>query len=147
MFLPEWTTLSNILSTIVRACLNETLRLFPPVPSNTRSSAVETVLHTSDVNLDGTQKIVYMPGSGVPLRYSPMLMQRRKDLWGEDSLEFVPERWIDPKRVQEMTADPFKFIPFNAGPRICLGQVRQPSCLNLTTLTIREFGYPEFRVQ
>jgi cytochrome P450 len=94
---------------------------------------VETVLRTSDVNPDGTQKLIYIPGPGVTVRYSPMLMQRRKDLWGEDSLEFVPERWLDPKRIQEMTMDPFKFIPFNAGPRICLGQVRTEKLSDSTT--------------
>lgn len=51
-----------------------------------------------------------------------MLMQRREDLWGKDALEYKPERWLDPASVKAMTSDPFKFIPFNAGPRICLGQ-------------------------
>jgi cytochrome P450 len=64
-----------------------------------------------------------MPGSYVNLTYSDFLMQRRKDLWGADAEEFSPERWIDPERLKIMTSDPFKFIPFNAGPRICLGQV------------------------
>jgi len=59
----------------------------------------------------------------VPLFYSPLVVQRRKDLWGEDAEEFVPDRWIDPDRVKDLTADPFKFVPFNAGPRICPGQV------------------------
>lgn len=107
---------------VVRACLDETLRLFPPVPNNWRQSAKPTVFQGSERNEDGTPKRIYMPGPGVPIRYSVMLMQRRKDLWSEDALQFVPERWIEPERVKALTADPFKFLPFNAGPRICLGQ-------------------------
>jgi len=64
-----------------------------------------------------------MPGPGAQLIYSPLVIQRRKDLWGEDAEDFVPERWMDPDRVKDLTADPFKFVPFNAGPRICPGQV------------------------
>lgn len=107
----------------VRACLNETLRLFPLVPQNTRSTVRPTTIPTSELNPDGTMKRIYIPGHGTPIRYTVLLMQRRKDLWGPDALAFVPERWLDAERVKEMTADPFRFIPFNAGPRICLGQV------------------------
>lgn len=111
------------LSYTVRACLNETLRLFPPVPVNMRCSIAPTVIPTGEKNADGTTKRIYIPGHGTPVRYTVLLMQRRKDLWGEDALEFNPERWLDPDRIKNMTIDPFKFLPFNAGPRICLGQV------------------------
>jgi cytochrome P450 len=43
------------------------------------------------------------------------LCHRRKDLWGEDAIEFKPERWEGRKKGYE-------FIPFIAGPQICLGQ-------------------------
>lgn len=42
-------------------------------------------------------------------------MHRRKDLWGEDAREFNPERWLT-RRPQ------WEYIPFNGGPRICIGQ-------------------------
>jgi len=100
----------------LRACLNETLRLFPPVPMNERASVLPSVLPAKP-----GQKPIYMPGN-ISIVYSDLLMQRRTDLWGEDANEFVPDRWIDPIRVNRLTVDPFKFIPFNAGPRICLGQ-------------------------
>lgn len=45
-------------------------------------------------------------------------MHRRHDLWGEDAEEFIPERWLDPERIKNLTSDPFKFIPFNAGERL-----------------------------
>jgi cytochrome P450 len=42
-------------------------------------------------------------------------MHHRKDIWGPDAEEFIPERW-EGKRVG------WEFLPFNGGPRICIGQ-------------------------
>jgi len=64
-----------------------------------------------------------MPGPGARLVFTPLIIHCCKDLWGEDAEEFVPERWTDPKRMKDLTTDPFRFGPFGAGPRICPGQV------------------------
>ena len=37
------------------------------------------------------------------------------------ALEFDPERFLD-ARHKDVSKNPFNFLPFNAGPRICLGQ-------------------------
>lgn len=42
-------------------------------------------------------------------------MHRREDIYGSDANEFRPERWQDLKVT-------FQYLPFNAGPRICIGQ-------------------------
>ena len=42
-------------------------------------------------------------------------MQRREDLFGENANEFIPERW-------ESLRPGWNFVPFNGGPRICIGQ-------------------------
>jgi cytochrome P450 len=42
-------------------------------------------------------------------------MHRRKDLYGEDANEYRPERW-------ETLRPGWEYLPFNGGPRICLGQ-------------------------
>jgi cytochrome P450 len=42
-------------------------------------------------------------------------MQRREDIWGKDAAVFNPDRWVDRKVGWE-------YLPFNGGPRICLGQ-------------------------
>lgn len=42
-------------------------------------------------------------------------MHRRKDFFGADAEEFRPERWIDLRPGWE-------YLPFNGGPRICVGQ-------------------------
>ncbi|KAF8317440.1 cytochrome P450 monooxygenase pc-3 [Clavulina sp. PMI_390] len=98
----------------LRAILNETLRLFPSVPFNYRQAVKEDVW-TDD---DGTRWFI---PAGTDTCYTVMYMHRDKDLWGEDALEFDPMRWID-ERLSKLTANPFMFLPFNAGPRICLGQ-------------------------
>ena len=43
-------------------------------------------------------------------------MHRRKDLFGPDAEEFRPERW------DNWTPKAWQYIPFNGGPRICIGQ-------------------------
>lgn len=52
---------------------------------------------------------------GQVVLFSVYVMQRRKDLWGEDALDFRPERW-------EERIAAWQFLPFLGGPRICLGQ-------------------------
>jgi cytochrome P450 len=44
--------------------------------------------------------------------YSTLALHRRS----EDSLEFVPERWFEKSPL------PWTYIPFNGGPRTCIGQ-------------------------
>lgn len=38
------------------------------------------------------------------------------------ALEFDPDRFIDERLHKYLTPNPFIFLPFNGGPRICLGQ-------------------------
>jgi cytochrome P450 len=52
---------------------------------------------------------------GWSVGYSPYTMHRRPDLYGPDSEEFRPERW-------ETLRVGWEYLPFNGGPRICLGQ-------------------------
>ncbi|THU75942.1 cytochrome P450, partial [Dendrothele bispora CBS 962.96] len=99
----------------LRAFLNETLRLYPPVPFDGRSSTTATVLYSK------SGPPVYIP-EGMKCLYSIFLMHRRKDLWGPDALEFDPDRFLDERSHKYLTPNPYIFLPFNAGPRICLGQ-------------------------
>ncbi|KAF8893050.1 cytochrome P450 [Infundibulicybe gibba] len=101
----------------LRAFINETLRLYPAVPVDGRSSKESTVLPPAAPG----QKPLYVPAH-TEIIYSVMLMHRRKDLWGPDALTFDPDRFIDSRLGKYLTPNPFIFLPFNAGPRICLGQ-------------------------
>ncbi|KAK0213265.1 cytochrome P450 [Desarmillaria ectypa] len=88
----------------------ETLRLHPTV-----SSKVATTLPNKG------RTPYYIP-SNTRVVYSVFLMHRRTDLWGPDALEFDPDRFLDSRVHKYLTPNPYIFLPFNAGPRICLGQ-------------------------
>lgn len=49
-------------------------------------------------------------------------MHRREDLWGPDAHVFDPDRFLDDRLRKYLLPNPFIFLPFNAGPRMCLGQ-------------------------
>jgi len=93
-------------------CNNEALRLFPVVPLNSRYANKDTTIPRGG-GKDGKSKIFVPKGSSVD--YSVHVMHRRKDIWGSDADEFRPERWVNRKVGWE-------YLPFNGGPRICIGQ-------------------------
>lgn len=88
-------------------CLNETLRLFPTVPLNSRRSIVDTTLPRGG-GPDGSAP-VFVP-KGTEVNYSVYAMHRNKSVWGEDANVFKPERWNGMKVG-------FEYLPFNGGPR------------------------------
>lgn len=49
------------------------------------------------------------------VQYSVFTMHRRKEFYGEDAEEFKPERW-------ETLRPGWEYLPFNGGPRICIGR-------------------------
>jgi len=101
----------------LRAVINETLRLYPPVPFDIRASTKATLWPST---VPGG-KPIYVPANTI-IVYSVWAMHRRKDLWGPDADNFDPDRFIDERLGKYLTPNPFIFTPFNAGPRICLGQ-------------------------
>ena len=100
--------------------INETLRLYPAVPFNVRFSLTDTTLPRGG-GLDGNSPVGVCAGTGVG--YSTLLMQRRADLYPPISKEFPyhPSEWA-PERWQTWTPKAWQYIPFNGGPRICIGQ-------------------------
>jgi cytochrome P450 len=103
---------------IARAVINETLRLYPPVPLNVRESRRSScLLPPSDPTYAGDCRPLYMPGT-TTIIYLPLLVQRNKALWGPDADEFDPERWLQPDRIAKFVANSAMFAPFSAGPRI-----------------------------
>jgi cytochrome P450 len=101
----------------MRAFLNEVLRLYPPVPVDSRITNKAVVLPAAD----SSSPPIYVAAQTKCI-YSVLLMHRRTDLWGPDALVFDPDRFLDDRVQKYLTPNPFIFCPFNAGPRICLGQ-------------------------
>eukprot|EP00968_Pinguiococcus_pyrenoidosus_P028132 scaffold7650_cov439-Pinguiococcus_pyrenoidosus.AAC.1 len=90
----------------ILAVFNEALRLFPSVPKEGR------ICNEADTWPDGTR---IKPGEWA--NFTPYSMGRSEELWGEDCLEFRPERFL-----ADTKPSPFIFTAFLAGPRMCLGQ-------------------------
>ncbi|KAG2355525.1 cytochrome P450 [Suillus spraguei] len=86
-------------------------------PTSFRESVRDTTLTSPEYG----KKPLFIP-RGITVSYSVLLMHRRTDLWGPDALEFDPDRWLDERVKKYLIPNPFIFLPFNAGPRICLGQ-------------------------
>lgn len=53
-------------------------------------------------------------------------MQRRKDIYGPDADEFRPERWEEDS-LSSNKALKWAYVPFNGGPRVCLGSEYVPN--------------------
>ncbi|KAK9068085.1 hypothetical protein SSX86_012196 [Deinandra increscens subsp. villosa] len=94
----------------LHAALSESMRLFPPVPINSRLTVDDDVLP------DGT----YV-GKGWFADYSAYAMGRMERLWGPDCREFKPERWLDGDGVYQ-PLDQYKYPVFHGGFRMCLGK-------------------------
>ncbi|XP_073298735.1 cytochrome P450 86A22-like [Primulina huaijiensis] len=95
----------------LKAALAETLRLYPSVPEDSKHVVADDILP------DGT----FVP-AGSSITYSIYSTGRMKFIWGDDCIEFKPERWLSGDDKKFQPKDQFQFVAFNAGPRICLGK-------------------------
>lgn len=99
---------------LLRACIFESMRLYPPVAWDSKHAL------TGDCLPDGTPV-----NKGDRVTYFPYGMGRMETLWGKDRFEFRPDRWFD-KPGQDsgglQRVSSFKFPVFQAGPRVCLGK-------------------------
>lgn len=117
---PEAITFENLKSCgYLQHVLSETLRMHSVVPFNSRRALRDTTIPVGG-GPDGTQPVFVPAGSEV--NFSTHIMHRRKDLWGPDADRFVPERWERPQAGRLAHAHPWSYLPFNGGPRICIGQ-------------------------
>ncbi|KAL4932063.1 cytochrome P450 [Aspergillus undulatus] len=100
----------------LNTCIKEVLRLFP-----------------TGGGPSGFFPIVVPAGAEISLPHYPRY--RRKDIFGEDADEFVPERWLRPEDQDESTHDQSQslsqrawvqqcesYLPFSIGKRACPGR-------------------------
>ncbi|PMD48008.1 cytochrome P450 [Hyaloscypha variabilis F] len=120
---PTYEELKNM--KYLKFCINESLRLRPVVPANTREAVRDTILPLGG-GQDGQSPMFVKKGTHV--YYSVYAMHRREEFFGTETEEYKPERWEGLKLGWE-------FLPFNGGPRICLGQ--QFALTEASYLTIR----------
>ena len=90
---------------ILRAVFEEALRLYPPAAMLARQAI-------ADDELAG----VHIP-AGAVISVSPYVLHRRRGLWDHPDA-FDPSRFLGERRDR---IDRFAYIPFGAGPRVCIG--------------------------
>lgn len=88
-----------------RAVVEETLRLYPPMPILSREAIADDVIRDRQVP------------AGSMILTVPWLLHRHKQYWDKPH-HFIPERFLQ----NESRPDPFVYIPFSIGPRACIGQ-------------------------
>lgn len=115
--LPSLTDIRNLEYT--ECVLNETLRRFPSVYTLPRVT-------TEDVQLGGFD----LP-KGTRIHLSVWRVHRDERFWDQPN-DWWPERWEEISPQEKQSA----FIPFGAGPRVCIGQrfARLEATLALATI-------------
>ncbi|CAN1287069.1 Alkane hydroxylase MAH1 [Linum perenne] len=90
----------------------ETLRLYPSIPFEIKQALDADVLPSGHAISSGTKFLVSI--------YS---MGRMEKIWGDDCMEFKPERWLEGVSQHNIVHVPsYKSPAFMTGPRTCLGR-------------------------
>lgn len=96
--------------TYLEAAIRENLRL------NTVASLGPRVAISDVALVDGTPIT-----NGMRVSIGIHAANHRKSIWGDDVLEFKPERWLDTDTGKLLAISPYKAISFLAGPRQYIG--------------------------
>ncbi|KAJ8611640.1 hypothetical protein MRB53_037864 [Persea americana] len=118
-------------------CMQETLRLLPPVPVLAKAAIRDTMLPTGG-GPDRKSPIYVRKGSMVFYNFRSLM--RDEDVY-ENATEFRPDRWADPA-----FRPGWHYVPFNGGPRTCLGRsYAQSECAYITVRLMQHYHKIESR--
>jgi cytochrome P450 len=88
-----------------RAAFEEAMRLYPPAPSINRAAIADD--HWNEVEIP----------AGITVLIMPWTLHRHRLYW-DNPEAFIPSRFWPENRDR---IDRFQYLPFGAGPRICIG--------------------------
>lgn len=88
-----------------KAIVQEVMRLYPSTWWYARTAQADDVLDGVPVT------------KGTSVLLVPWVLHRQPDIWGANAAEFDPTRFLG-----RPDHDRHAFVPFGAGPRVCLGQ-------------------------
>ncbi|KAK0455092.1 cytochrome P450, partial [Armillaria borealis] len=103
--------------------VRESLRLIPPVHSSMRVAIRTDIIplkYTVRRKDDEATSIEVPKGTFIHIPVEGFNLD--KDVWGDDSWDFNPDRWDNlPQRAREMPGLFSNILTFSAGPRSCIG--------------------------
>ena len=88
--------------TYLECVIRESMRVMP-------ASAYSQRIVAQPVTLNGIRL-----NPGTPVVFSQYITHHRSDIFDQPD-QFIPERW------QSITPSPYEYLPFGAGPRMCIG--------------------------
>lgn len=101
---PDFSDVSKL--TYTRAIFDEAIRLYPPVPIMSRQASEDDTIRKKHIPKGSLMLVV------------PWLLHRHKKHWDQPD-SFIPERFLADYPTKH---DKFAYLPFSAGPRVCLGK-------------------------
>ncbi|KAJ3878551.1 cytochrome P450 [Lentinula edodes] len=104
--------------------VRETLRVHAPVPGTMRVAAKDDVIPLGKPLIDrkGVARDSVSVQKGQTIFVPILAINRDKSLWGEDSMEFKPERWDNlPAAVSSIPGVWGNLLTFLGGARACIG--------------------------
>ncbi|APH70972.1 cytochrome P450 [Aquibium oceanicum] len=90
---------------VTRAAFEEAMRLYPPAASISREALADEFYEDLHIR------------KGAQVQVMPWTVHRHRKLW-DNPEAFMPERFLPHNRNR---IDRFQYLPFGAGPRICIG--------------------------